>query len=114
ANIDFPGNNGAAAVTISSNDPNVRVFADYTLDWTVNSVTLPEVKSRLVMAVPDANPGNNMNFSPGAPALSSDNNTFYGFSGVLSQSGIGTVGTGVLAVNEQQNGRTAVRWAYLF
>ena len=107
--ISFPG-----GPTVAANDPNVTIYADYTLDWPGTLfAAAPKVAARNVYPVPD--PGNTGgNTIGGSPALSPQDTVYYVADTTGSAAG-GAPGRGVLlAVNEQYpTSRTRVRWAYV-
>ncbi len=92
--------------------PNVKIFADYTLDWTLNNTndpTLNKAGVRTVLSVPDIN--NSGNLLGGPPALAADDTLYYAVD--TSGTAGGNEGRGVVfAVAEQAAARTILRWTY--
>jgi hypothetical protein len=101
--IQFP--NGGP--TITSNDDNLVLYADYTLDW--SSQVLARVTARTSLNAPD--PSSVGNSIGGAPAISQDDLLYYTVDTTPS-AGVNS-GRGVIfAATEQGGGRTAIKWAY--
>ncbi|HSV74030.1 MAG TPA: hypothetical protein VLH79_09750, partial [Chthonomonadales bacterium] len=100
--------------TVAANDPNVTLYADYTLDWPGTIFpAAPRVVARNAYPVPD--PGNTGgNTIGGSPAMSPQDTIFY-VADTTGSASAGAPGRGVLlAVHEQHpTARTRLRWAYV-
>lgn len=109
--IDFGG-----GVTAASTDGNLRILADYTLDWTLSSTspapgnTLPRVTARNAFLVPKGDGQGNLVGGP--PSISSDDLIYFVTDTTSSPNSNGGRGT-LYAFNEQSRGRTNLKWSYV-
>lgn len=109
-------NFGAPVGAIGSNDPNIRIYADYTLDWTAG---LADTRQALAARSNlDAPGGNQFDLPIGGPPALGPSDGLYFTVDASSLSGGGAPGQipaatgGVLAPSEQGGHQTTLPWAW--